>query len=344
MTSPDVWSKLDGLPRRSLAVFPTPLTEASRVSKVLGGPELWIKRDDLISFGFGGNKVRGLELLLADAERQGRDVLVTGAGAQSNHVRATAAAAAMAGMKMVAVLWGTEPTSDAGNFRLTRLLGAEPRFTGSDDRSSVDEWIQKVSEQIEAEGHHPYPIPRGGACALGVLGHALAARELSAQWPGRGAAPLRVLLAGGSGGTYTGWLLGNAWLGRPFSVDVVTVSRPVDELAARVLELAESACQLLGVPCPIRGDEIRIHGGFIGEGYGVPTREGSEAIALMARTEGVFIDPTYTGKAFAWYAANATSLAGGPFVFIHSGGEPTLFAGAGAWVDQTLMVRGDKRR
>lgn len=332
----DVWGRLDALPRRRLAVLPTPLVEAPRLSKVVGGPPLWVKRDDLISFAFGGNKVRGLELLLADALARGCDVLVTGAGAQSNHVRATATAAAVANLEMVALLWGEPPARDDGNLRLTRLLGSEVHFTGSPDRSSVDPAIERTAEALRAKGRRPYPIPRGGACALGALGHALAARELADQWQAMNSSPLRVVSAAGSGGTFAGWLLGNAWLGRPFTFEVVTVSRPADQLAAQVFELAREASELLDVPCPIEREEVIVHGGFIGAGYGVPTAEGSAAIGLAARTEGLFFDPTYTGKAFAWYAAEAASLPPDPVVFLHTGGEPTLFAGEGEWVSAAL--------
>ena len=332
MTSAAEWERVDALPRRRLATLPTPLDEATQLSKVVGGPSLWLKRDDLIGFGFGGNKVRSLELLLADAEARGCDVLVTGAGAQSNHVRATAAAAAIAKKQMVAVLWGTPPTEENGNLRLTRLLGSEVRYTGSVDRATVDRGIDQVTDELKAAGRNPYPIPRGGACAVGALAHALAARELAMQWERVGGGPLRVVSAAGSGGTFAGWLLGNAWLGRPFELDFVTVSRPAVELRARVFALARDACELLRVPCPVSEAEVRLHGGFIGPGYGVPTAAGSSAIGLAARTEGVFFDPTYTGKALAWYVANAASLPASPVIFLHSGGEPALFAGKGEWV------------
>ena len=164
------FARLDALPRERLGLLPTPLAEAPALARAIGLPALWIKRDELIGFGFGGNKVRGLELLIGDARARGADVVVTGAGAQSNHVRATAAAAAHAGMQAIAAYWGEEPAAVQGNLRLTRLLGAQIRFTNNADRAQVDQAINHIAAEQRAAGRRPYPIPRGGACALGVLG------------------------------------------------------------------------------------------------------------------------------------------------------------------------------
>src|ERR1700686_955343 len=178
--------RLSAIPRIALACLPTPLLEAPRLAAAIGGPKLWIKRDDMTGLGCGGNKIRGLEFLLADALAQGADTLVTGAGPQSNSVRATAAAAAHAGLAMVAVYSGTPPLEIEGNYRLTRLLGAEVRFTGNPDRASVDGAIETIESELRATGHHPYAIPRGGACVLGTLGYVLAAQELAEQCAAQG--------------------------------------------------------------------------------------------------------------------------------------------------------------
>lgn len=317
--------------RQPLGALPTPLTAASALGRAIGIPALWIKHDELIGFGFGGNKVRGLEFLLADALRQGADVLITGAGAQSNHVRATAACAAAFGMQSVAVYWGQEPAAAQGNLRLTRLVGAQTRFTGSADRAQVDDAIQVEAERWRAQGRIPYAIPRGGACALGVLGHVLAAQELLQECVARAIAPRHVVLAVGSGTTLAGWMLGTALWGAPWTVEGVTVSRPASEVRTRVAALIAQACALLGIDDAVVRDDVVVHDGFIGPDYGVPSREGNAAIVLAARSQGVFLDPTYTGKAMAGMidrARRAPWHPEEPTVFVHTGGEPALFAHA----------------
>ena len=324
--------RLADLPRSALAILPSPFHEVPRLAAGVGGPELWLKRDDLLGFGFGGNKVRGLELLLADAVAAGADTLVTGAGPQSNHVRAAAAAAAVAGLRMVAVSWGMEPAASEGNLRLTRLFGAETRFTGDADRASVDDGIGAVAAELRAAGHRPYTIPRGGATALGVVAHMIAARELRRQAVERGAVPGLVVLAVGSSATLAGWLLGGVVFDLPWRVVGYAVSRPEAEARARVSALADEAAALLGLdPGSIRDDRIDIRGGVIGVGYGIPTAAGQAAIELVARREGILLDPTYTAKAFGGYVAD---VAAGRYagvdraVFLHTGGEPALFVGA----------------
>lgn len=325
----DAYARLDALPRERLGFLPTPLVEAPQLAREIGVPQLWIKHDELIGFGFGGNKVRGLELLLADARERGADVIVTGAGAQSNHVRATAAAAAHAGMESVAAYWGEAPEQAQGNLRLTRLLGAQTRFTNSTDRAQVDTAIAGIASELRAAGRRPYAIPRGGACALGVLGHVLAAREVHRQCASQQLSPGTIFLAVGSGGTLAGWLLGSALLGAKWRIEGVTVSRPADEVRARVVALAAEAAALLEVPAGIAESDVVVHDGHIGAGYGVPTAAGDAAIVLAARAQGLFFDPTYTGKALAGLIALAQDgryAERGPLVFLHTGGEPALFA------------------
>jgi 1-aminocyclopropane-1-carboxylate deaminase/D-cysteine desulfhydrase-like pyridoxal-dependent ACC family enzyme len=327
----DVLRRLADVPRRRLAIVPSPLHEVPRLAAAVGGPELWLKRDDLLGFGFGGNKVRGLELLVADALAAGADTLVTGAGPQSNHVRATAATAAVAGLDMVAVYWGTEPAASEGNLRLTRLFGAETRFTGESDRTSVDRGIAAVAAELRAAGRHPYEIPRGGATALGVVAHVLAADELHRQARERDRVPELVVVAVGSGATLAGWLLGTAVLGLRWRVVGYTVSRPAEEARARVSALAGETAAILGIDSGAAVDDrIDIRDGVIGDGYGIPTAAGQAAIELVARREGILLDPTYTAKAFGGYLADvAADRFGrvGRTVFLHTGGEPALFVG-----------------
>ncbi len=322
-------ARLDALPRERLGLLPTPLAPAPALANAIGLADLWIKHDELIGFGFGGNKVRGLELLIGDARARVADVVVTGAGSQSNHVRASAAAAAQAGMECVVAYWGNEPSAVQGNLMLTRLLGARTRFTNNADRAQVDSAIVSIAQELRDAGRNPYAIPRGGACALGVLGHVLAVRELLQQCELLGLRPATIWLAVGSGGTLAGWLLGSKLLGAGWRVEGVTVSRPALEVRARVAVLAGEAAQVLGADVAIDANDVIVHDGFIGAGYGIATAEGDAAIQLAARRQGVFFDPTYTGKAFAGLAAHAARLAGaGPIVFLHTGGEPALFANA----------------
>lgn len=330
-----LWGTLCGLPRHPLAEFPTPLSPMRRLGRAIGGSEIWFKRDDLISFGLGGNKVRGLELLVADAMDKGVEVLVTGAGVQSNHVRATAAAAAHCGLRCIAVFWGDAPARIDGNYRVTRLLGAEGVFTGDSDRTSVDRGIQALCEELSHKGQHPYPIPRGGACALGALGHALAARELYDQCRALGFNPDVIELATGSGTTHAGWLLGTRALGSPWTIESFTVSRPAEEARMEVARLATEAAGLLGLGWTFNPQDAIVHGGFIGEGYGIPSIEAADAIRLVGRTEGILLDPTYTGKAMAGLLESLRRARLGSYprvVFVHTGGQPAFFAGDGDWL------------
>jgi 1-aminocyclopropane-1-carboxylate deaminase/D-cysteine desulfhydrase-like pyridoxal-dependent ACC family enzyme len=316
------------LGRLALIPAPTPLLAAPALGKALGGPSLWIKRDDLIPFGLGGNKIRGLELIMADALASGADTVVTGAGTLSNHVRATAAAAAFTGLKMSAVYWGKPPRRLQGNHRLTVLLGAEIRFTGDADRSSVDRGLEEEAGRIRAGGGRPYVIPRGGACTLGVIGHVLAVKEVMDQCREIGIRPGCVLLAVGSGATLAGWLLGSRLFGAAWRVEGVTVSRPAEEARGRVVALAGEAAIRLGHPGRIGAEEVIVHDGHIGAGYGIPSAEGDAALALAARSEGILLDPTYTAKALAGYRALLAASRyreAATILFLHSGGAPSLF-------------------
>jgi D-cysteine desulfhydrase len=320
-------SRLDAIPRLGLVKEPTPLTFAPRLSAAYGGPQLLFKRDDLLPVAFGGNKVRSLDLIVADALRQGANTLVTGASPLSNHVRAATGVAALTGLRCVAIYWGTPPARVEGNHLLTRMLGAEIRFTSDFDRASVDCAINDAAAEVAARGGYPYPIPRGGACPLAALAHALAVRETLDQCAALGVEPKLVVLAAGGGGTLAGWLLGTALLGARWRLEAFAVSRPATETSARARKLAAEAAAILG--CTFDRDvEIFINDGFIGAGYGSPSAEGQKAIAATARAEGVFLDPTYTGKAMAGYL---DLLSKGRYsgvesaLFLHTGGAPSLF-------------------
>ncbi len=335
---------LAGLPRVDLVIAPTPLHLAPGLSRELGVPVLF-KRDDLTGAGLGGNKLRGLEFLIADALAQGCDSLVTGAGPQSNWTLLAALASLRHGLEPHVVCYGSSGAHEAsraeGNMRLHRWLGVDVRFTGVAERSSVDAGIEAVTAELRAAGRRPYPVPRGGATPLGALGYVRASAELAAQLTRLDEPPAGLWLATGSCGTQAGLVAGAALTAAAYQVIGVTVSRPVAECASRVRELATAAAGLArngpdlpGIsPDPPRispdlpGPDVR--GGWTGPGYGVPSASGQAAARLVAATEGVFLDPVFGAKAMA--ALIAECRAGrvqGPQVFLVSGGAPTLFAGS----------------
>lgn len=323
-------SRLDEIPRLGLVKEPTPLTFAPRLAAAYGGPPLFFKRDDLLPVAFGGNKVRSLDLVVADALRKGADTLVTGAGPLSNHVRAAAGIASLAGLNCLAVYWGMPPARAEGNHLLTRIFGAEIRFTGDFDRASADRGIDQAAKELSALGRRPYSIPRGGACALAALAHVLAVRETLGQCRALGVAPRLAVLAAGGAATLSGWLLGTALFGAPWRLEAFAVSRPSGETLARAKKLAAEASSLIGYSGD-HGAEAVVNDAFIGPGYGIPSSEGQMAITAAARAEGVVLDPTYTGKAMAGYLNGLSKgrySGPGAALFVHTGGAPSLFTAA----------------
>lgn len=317
--------RLDALPRLGLVETPTPLEPSRRQSR------LWFKRDDLIAAGFGGNKVRALDLVVADARRLGADTLVTGAGPLSNHVRATAAVASLSGLACRAVYWGAPPQRVQGNHRLAALFGAEIHFTGESDRASVDAAFELKARETTARDGTPYIIPRGGACPLAALAHLRAVQETLAQCAARGVALGCVAMAVGGGATLAGWWLGAALLGASWRIDAFSVSRPAAEARMRARRLAQEAADIIGARAPLDDVELRLFDDVIGAGYGLPSQEGAQAIRDMARAESILLDPVYTGKAMAgWLArrAHGGRAARGDSLFLHTGGAPALFTDA----------------
>ena len=323
---------LASFPRVPLVLEPTPLHPAPRLSAELGVPILF-KRDDLAGVGLGGNKLRGLEYILADLRERGCDSLVTGAGPQSNWTMLAALCCLRYQIEPHVVCYG-EPAADEGNdegnMRLLRWLGVDVHFTGEPDRASVDAGIETTAAKLRAAGRCPYPVPRGGATPLGALGYVRASAELDAQLDALNERPSALWLATGSCGTQAGLLAGAALTAAPYEVVGVTVSRPAAEARARVRELAAAAATLAGIDAGI--DAVlrppTVLDGWIGPGYGIPSDPGQTAATIVANTEGVFLDPTFGAKAMA--ALMAECRAGrvrGTQVFLVSGGAPTLFAG-----------------
>lgn len=321
--------KLASLPRVPLATLPTPLHYAERLSVALGGPQIWFKRDDLTGFGMGGNKIRKLEFLAADALAQDADTLVTGAGPQSNHVRATMAVAARLGLKGVAVLHGSRPPETQGNLLLDELFGAEIIFTNNPDRSQLDARIEAEAERLRQEGRRPYVIGRGGASSLGSTGYVAASLELLTQLVAQNLQLDYLICATGSCGTQTGLLVGAAWLQPGYQVLGVTVSRPRQECLTRIEKLAQETITLLGLNLSVSPAEIKVNDDYIGPGYGIPTPACIEAIRLVAQTEGIMLDPVYSGKAMAGLIdliRRDEINQQHKVLFLHTGGAPSLFA------------------
>lgn len=310
-------------PRVELAHLPTPFEPLDRLSEHLGGPRIFVKRDDQTGLALGGNKARKLEYLCAEALDRGADVLVTGGGHQSNHVRMTAAAANRLGLDAHLVLGGQEPGTFSGNLILDRLLGATIEFCGADDYYGVEEAIGAAATRLEGEGRRPHPLPIGGASVTGALAYVEAARELVDQADATGVAVDRVFVADGSGGTHAGLLAG---LGPDVSVVGVDVgTRPdlddyVPDRAAEVAGAAGTSGRL--------GSTVVDHDHF-GAGYGSLTAGCVEALRTTARLEGLILDPVYTGKAMAaliGWVRDGRIGADEQVVFWHTGGAPALFA------------------
>ncbi|HEY1920889.1 MAG TPA: pyridoxal-phosphate dependent enzyme [Streptosporangiaceae bacterium] len=356
-----VGQPLDRIPRVALVAEPTPLQEASRLSAELGVRVLF-KRDDLTGAGLGGNKLRGLEYLVADARREGCDCLVTGAGPQSNWTLLAALACLRYGLEAHVVCYGTG-AADEGNMRLHRWLGTDVRFTGSGERASVDAGIAAVGDELRAAGRRPYLVPRGGATPLGSLGYVRASAELATQLAELGESPTRLWLATGSCGTQAGLVAGAALAGTEltgaepgarlsgagYRVTGVSVSRPVAECRERVATLAAQAGALAsaragaladsGSAAPadgggalagggggVRMPPVEVLAGWIGAGYGVASEAGEAAARLVARLEGVFLDPVFGAKAMAALINACRSReVTGTQLFLVSGGAPTLF-------------------
>ncbi len=316
-------------PRFPLAALPTPLGRAEHLERGLGGPPIYVKRDDLAGFAVAGNKARKLEFLVADALSGGCDVLVTGGGSGSNHCQATAAAARVAGLSCVLVLYGEEPAREHPNLRLARTFGAGVRFTKDPERESVDWGLEEAAEELRGAGRAPYVIPRGGATALGAVAYALAADELAEQLQANGVEPGVVVVAAGSCGTQAGLVAGAVARGYPWRVVGAAVSRPVDESRERVLDLARGCAGLLGTPAAAR-DDVDVRDAR-GPGYGLPSPEGVAAARLAAETEGLLLDPVFTAKAFAVLVSMVQGGLDAPAVFVHTGGLASVLSEGGLW-------------
>ncbi len=316
--------RLEEIPRRPLALLPTPLHELPRLSTAVGGVPIWIKRDDLTGFALGGNKVRKLEFLLADALRQGADTLVTAGGLQSNHARVTAAAAAAAGLDCHLVLSGSRPERLQGNTALDALLGATLHFVATGPERTAR--LSALAEELRRAGRKPYVIPIGGSAPLGALGYVLALREVQEECARRGLRPEAIVVAASSGGTQGGLEAGKRLVGWDVRIIGVSADEPAVFLQQASAEMATEALALLGRHETVWPNELTVLGDYVGEGYGASTPASQEAMVLFAKTEGIILDPTYTAKAAAGVLdlIRRGEFRGQGVLFWHTGGLPPV--------------------
>ena len=310
------------LPKRlSLACLPTPIAPLERLSRACG-QELWIKRDDHTGLELSGNKVRKLEFVLREALDTGCDTLVTCGGIQSNHARATAAAAARLGLDCVLVLDAGPDPAPQGNYLLDQWLGAQVRLIRPDQVPARAELMAGVCAELAARGRKGYILPLGASNGLGVLGYAAAVEELCEQEAALGFRFGAVVCPVGSGGTLAGLALGWARCGHPGAVCGVPVAEDAAYFRPIVAGLLGAATALLGEPDPAAAD-LRFLDGYAGRGYGLSRPEELDTLRRVARTEGVLLDPVYTGKAMHGLLAEigqGTFRGTGPILFLHTGG------------------------
>lgn len=310
------------LPRLRIAHLPTAVESLPRLSEALGGPTLLVKRDDQTGLAFGGNKTRKLEFLVAEAQRQGARTLITAGAVQSNHCRQTAAAAARCGFDCLLVLAGEEPERAAGNLLLDHLLGAEIIWAARENREEV---LQSTYRRAMDADRKPYLIPYGGSNPTGAAAYAFALQEMLAQ----GFSPDVIVFASSSGGTQAGLLAGARIFGFEGRVLGISVDEKAEVLRARVATLANQTAEILGEDISFSAEDVWVNDDFLGGGYGIMGKPEEEAINLFARSEGLLLDPVYTGRA----AAGLISLIrdglfppGQSVLFWHTGGTPALFA------------------
>lgn len=336
---------LSTLPRRHYTTGPTPLEPLPRLSAALGGPQIWIKRDDLLGLTAGGNKTRKLEFLIADALAKGADTLITAGGVQSNHCRLTLSAARREGLECHLVLEedlgadghavpaeaGGNPPVRNGNFLLFDLLGADSTEVHPHGHDLVSR-SQALAAELEAGGRTPYLIPVGGSNVTGALGYVDCAHELLAQFAEAELDVTSIMTASGSAGMQAGLVVGLHAERSEIPVTGINVSRVQEDQEPKIVGLVDETAAMLGLPPVPRERSIGL-GDYFGIGYALPTPGMVEAVRLFAQTEGILLDPVYTGKAAAGlidlirqgkYGSDDT------VVFIHSGGVPGLYARAEA--------------
>lgn len=318
-------------PRRRYTPHATPIEHLRHLSRHLGGPEIYIKRDDLLGLSAGGNKTRKLEFLVADALVQRADTLITVGAVQSNHCRLTLAAAVREGLSCRLVLEqrvpGSYDSKASGNNFLFDLLGVEST-TVVDSGTDLAAAMQKIAAELKAEGRNGYIIPGGGSNALGALGYVACAEELLAQTFESGLRLDHIVCASGSAGTHAGLLMGLLGNNAHIPVTGINVRRPRAEQERNVHALAADVARLLNIETPPR-EAVTALDEWVGPGYSLPTPQMIAAVRLLASKEGVLLDPVYTGKAMAGLidlVRRGTFKNGENILFLHTGGAPALYA------------------
>ena len=319
--------RIKSLPKVGLGFFPTPVVKLSHLGLALGGPEIFMKRDDLTGLAFGGNKTRKLEFILCDAIAKGCDTVITAGASQSNHCRQTAAAAAHLQMECHLVLGGEAPKIANGNLLLDNLLGSEIHWAGT-NRKGED--IPEVFEQLIAKGKNPYVVPYGGSNELGAYAFIRALEELEKQLDIEQLS--HIFFASSSGGTHAGLMLGRALFNRRYSLIGINIDKnetdkvPFDQF---IISLANKTSNFIDADVPITIDDLILDENYVGDGYGVIGKLETEAIALTAKHEGILLDPVYTGRAMGGLIDMIRSgklTKEDKVLFWHTGGAPALFA------------------
>ena len=318
-------------PRRFLAHLPTPLERLDRLSAELGGPEIWIKRDDCTGLSTGGNKTRKLEFLMAEAELQGAEIVITQGATQSNHARQTAAFAAKMGMACHILLEDRTGSNDAnynhnGNVLLDHLHGAttEKRPGGGD----LNAEIEKVADRLRADGRKVYTIPGGGSNPTGALGYVNCAFEMLAQVNDRALRIDHIVHATGSAGTQAGLITGLKAMNARIPLLGIGVRAPKPKQEENVFTLACATAEKLGCPGVVQREDVVANTDYVGDGYGIPTQGGLAAIRMFAELEGILLDPVYSAKGAAGLidlVRKGHFKTGERVVFLHTGGSAALF-------------------
>ena len=321
--------RIDSLPRFPLAHLPTPLEELKSLSQQLGGPELLIKRDDQTGLALGGNKTRKLEFIVGDALQQGADTLVTLGAVQSNHCRQTAAAAAKAGLRCELILNGKIPEMANGNLLLNELLGAKLHWIERSQRAAK---LANLDAELRTEGRKPYLIPVGGSNGVGATGYVVAMQELMEQLRQSGRRVDHILFGTSSGGTQAGIILGariEGFQGRLHGLSIDKNDPEHFEYETEVAQIANDCSAFIGSDILVTRDDVNVVYGYKGEGYAVVGELERSAIKLLARSEGIVLDPVYAGRAFGGLVdliRKGTFRSDETVLFWHTGGAPALFA------------------
>ncbi len=316
-------------PKVKLANLPTPIEKLERLSAEWGGPEIYVKRDDLTGAALSGNKIRKLEFVIAEAKSKGSDMLITCGGLQSNHARATAVAATKLGMKSYLVLRGEESKIKDGNVLLDLLVGTKIKYiTPEQYATRVNKIMAELADELQKDGFNPFIIPEGASDEIGTLGYVAAIEEISQQLADLKLDIDYVVCAVGSGGTHAGLLLGQKLYDQKYQVVGFNVCDDEEFFVNKIYKIGNEAIKRYNLPTELNRDEIKIIDGYVGEGYALNRQEEIDFIKEVASKEGVILDPVYTGKAMLGMMdqiKKGNHKKGERLLFIHTGGLFGLF-------------------